>query len=62
MREREKKSWLEPELIALVRSKQEEAVLFMCKTGGASSGISGIDVGCMTPSPVCLPCTGGGPS
>ena len=37
-REREKNSWVEPELIVLVRSKPEEAVLGGCKAPDLDSG------------------------
>jgi len=33
-----KKAWLEPELIVLVRSKPEEAVLTVCKNSLVSAG------------------------
>jgi hypothetical protein len=40
------KSWFKPELIILVRSRSEEAVLIACKTGGSAPG--GITVsGCI---------------
>jgi hypothetical protein len=33
-----KKAWVTPELIVLVRSKPEEAVLITCKYGGGGAG------------------------
>ncbi len=44
-----KKEWSEPELIVLVRSKPEEAVLEACKTGTAISGNSVLATGCGNP-------------
>jgi hypothetical protein len=32
----EKKTWTKPELIIVVRTRPEEAVLDLCKTGGQS--------------------------
>jgi len=37
----EKKTWVMPELIVLVRSKPEEAVLTACKGGGTVAGPRG---------------------
>jgi hypothetical protein len=34
----EKKTWIEPELIVIVRSKPEEAVLTACKTTSPDGG------------------------
>ena len=41
-----KKKWVEPELIGLVRSRPEEAVLETCK-GGESIGSSYLEAGCI---------------
>ena len=46
MREREKKSWLEPELIVLVRNKPEEAVLGACKVDSSPGARATIAGGC----------------
>jgi hypothetical protein len=35
-----KKTWQKPQLIVLVRSKPEEAVLQFCKNAGANAGLS----------------------
>jgi hypothetical protein len=43
----EKKEWSEPELIVLVRSKPEEAVLSVCKTEAILTGDAGLYDGCM---------------
>ena len=43
------KKWLEPELIVLVRSKPEEAVLDACKTGTVISGNIVLATGCGNP-------------
>lgn len=40
----EKREWHVPELVALVRAKPEEAVLFTCKVSEVTQG----------PSPACL--------
>jgi len=42
-----KKAWVEPELIVLVRSKPEEAVLGNCKTysGGVSNLVAAFSCG-----------------
>jgi hypothetical protein len=42
----QKKIWVTPELIVLVRSKPEEAVLTACKPNG-SSGPDVVNLGCM---------------
>jgi hypothetical protein len=47
-----KKAWVEPELIVLVRSKPEEAVLGGCK-GGISEGPSNDSGICMLVCAVC---------
>jgi hypothetical protein len=44
--ETEKKQWTKPELIVLVRSKPEEAVLSACKRAGGS-GADVVQVGCV---------------
>jgi hypothetical protein len=38
--------WTPPELIVLVRSKPEEAVLTSCKTGSTSLGVGVYEYGC----------------
>jgi hypothetical protein len=45
--EREKKSWLEPELIVLVRNKPEEAVLGTCKNDTTDDGSHYFDNACL---------------
>lgn len=50
-----KKTWVSPELIVLVRSKPEEAVLGGCK--GAQDGPTGADDFCMDPTPLCSECS-----
>lgn len=47
-----KKAWINPELIVLVRSKPEEAVLGGCK--GAQAGPIGADGTCL--NPLCNEC------
>jgi hypothetical protein len=42
----EKRIWIEPELIVLVRSKPEEAVLITCKMIDSSPGPTASAVGC----------------
>jgi len=44
--ENEKSRWKKPELIVLLRSKPEEAVLDACKTTGSPSGSNGRDNTC----------------
>jgi hypothetical protein len=41
-----KKAWVEPELIVLVRSKPEEAVLVFCKTADVIGGFSDTNSRC----------------
>ena len=41
-----KKEWVEPELIVLVRSKPEEAVLAVCKADASGSSTQSADGGC----------------
>ena len=41
-----KKAWLEPELIVLVRNKPEEAVLSACKSAVSGGGNNASDNGC----------------
>ncbi len=45
-----KKAWVTPELIVLVRSKPEEAVLAVCKGtwGNSLAGYQGGNNGCMS--------------
>jgi hypothetical protein len=45
----EKKTWTEPELIVLVRSNPEEAVLTACKTELPSGGNVVLASGCGNP-------------
>jgi hypothetical protein len=51
----EKKEWKSPELVVLVRSKPEEAVLAACKAGPASGsgGPGAVDGGCSQAVPAC---------
>ena len=44
-----KKGWVTPELIVLVRSNPEEAVLAGCKSIGGKVGNLFWDTGCMSP-------------
>jgi len=44
-----KKEWSEPELIVLVRSKPEEAVLISCKAGADTLGSVVLATGCGNP-------------
>lgn len=43
-----KKAWVSPELIVLVRSKPEEAVLGSCKMLAGGSGPDNANSACMT--------------
>ncbi len=52
----EKKSWTEPELIVITRSKLEEAVLTVCKSNGPGTGPTNNALDCFTSSP-CAPCS-----
>jgi hypothetical protein len=54
MKPQAKKEWQTPELIVLVRSKPEEAVLTACKNTHTTAGISGQYEGCG--SSTCGPC------
>jgi hypothetical protein len=51
-----KKAWVEPELIALVRSKPEEGVLSVCKSWSPSAGPNNLDGICgdLTCGAVCF--------
>jgi len=49
-----RKEWVEPELMVLVRSKPEEAVLGACKLMEISAGSENGDAKCGTLS--CAPC------
>jgi hypothetical protein len=51
-----RKVWVKPELIILVRSKPEEAVLGSCKatTGGSDFGVT--NSGCYFTLAICLQC------
>ncbi len=53
-----KKAWVTPELIVLVRSKPEEAVLTGCKTAAAAIGPSNAGAGtaCSFPIGGCISC------
>ena len=42
-----KREWLEPELIVLVRSKPEEAVLVSCKGNGVGGSALNVISACM---------------
>ncbi len=46
----DKKEWVTPELIVLVRHKPEEAVLITCKQSGSGADINNSDGGCRMPS------------
>jgi hypothetical protein len=56
----ENKEWCEPELIVLVRSKPEEAVLDTCKESVAGAGPNGMYYSCDVPDsqipPGCYGC------
>jgi hypothetical protein len=58
----EKRPWQKPELIVLVRSKPEEAVLSGCKSSGhgGSPGVTPYydQVGCWSPFNACALCSG----
>jgi hypothetical protein len=59
-----KKTWVTPELIILVRSMPEEAVLTVCK-GGSNSGTAGANSawsGCVVVEPCANGCFGMAPS
>ena len=51
-----KKSWIEPELIVLVRNKPEEAVLTGCKTSGTGLSRNDRFDNCYTRDGTCFPC------
>jgi hypothetical protein len=52
-----KKAWITPELIVLVRSKPEEAVLLTCKLGPFSNvGLAQNNTGCQWTNP-CSACS-----
>jgi hypothetical protein len=51
-----KKAWVEPELIVLVRSKPEEAVLLYCKSSDAGVGRSSEAGQCAYWPGTCLHC------
>lgn len=51
----QKKEWVEPEMIVLVRHKSEEAVLAVCKKYDMA-GANNVYVGCYGPNP-CEQCT-----
>ncbi len=57
----DKKQWQKPELIVLVRSKPEEAVLQACK-GYSNSGVTGgpdaANLGCILPGCPMMGCAG----
>jgi len=42
-----KKQWKKPELLVLVRTRPEEAVLSSCKDGKAGSDVVASDAGCL---------------
>ena len=50
-----KKEWSEPELIVLVRSKPEEAVLTVCKYWLASTGSDNVFSSCYSITNPCSP-------
>jgi hypothetical protein len=41
-----RKAWVEPELIVLVRNKPEEGVLSSCKGPSSAAGVTGDQDGC----------------
>ena len=43
----DKKTWIEPELIVIVRNKPEEAVLAKCKDGTTGSSWGNVFSACM---------------
>jgi hypothetical protein len=51
-----KKVWVSPELIVLVRSNPEEAVLFACKAGAVGGPASGFSI-CAASLPSCTGCS-----
>ena len=56
----EKKTWVEPELIVLVRGKPEEAVLDGCKDLDAGNGYMITENGCNSkPLDSCFQCCAG---
>ena len=55
---KQKKEWELPELVVLVRSKPEEAVLAVCKTFPGPGGPVSDDGSCMI-NPVCAMCNVG---
>ena len=55
MREPTRSAWSRPELIVLVRSGPEEAVLTSCKTAAQGTDQGGTDSGCFFISP-CSDC------
>ena len=58
-----KKAWVEPELIVLVRSKPEEAVLGTCKMNDDIGGFSDAQGRCAyMPVMSCSACQTSGPS
>jgi uncharacterized protein (UPF0371 family) len=57
-----KKTWTTPELIVLVRSKPEEGVLAVCKSGMSHTGNAGTDSSCRYSSAPCLDCSLNSPS
>lgn len=58
-----KKSWIEPELIAIVRNKPEEAVLWTCKGSPATVTPNNYAGFCSDPAgPGCGKCSGPGAS
>ena len=58
---REKKEWLNPELIVLVRSKPEEAILTACKDNGLQ-GAGNYYSGCFAVGTGCSWCSADAPS
>ena len=52
-----KKEWETPELIILVRSKPEDAVLLECKIDTGKWGSEVLDKGCIKSMPSCSWCS-----
>ncbi len=57
MDEPTRRAWSKPELIVLVRSGPEEAVLAACKWNSGGPGEGGSHINCALNQPECGPCT-----
>ena len=51
-----KKKWVKPVLVVLMKGKPEEGVLQACKVQSQPIGNSPDDYGCYTPEPCCEYC------